>query len=118
MGGVYGGSRTAILLNIPGAPAAIATSLDGYPMAKKGEAGQAIGLSTVMSFIGGLVGIVVLAIAAPTISEFAIKFQPRDYMLIAVMGILLVGALSGKAWPRACLPVPSASCSAPSGLTP
>lgn len=96
MGGVYGGSRTAILLNIPGAPAAIATSLDGYPMAKKGEAGQAIGLSTVMSFIGGLVGIVVLAIAAPTISEFAIKFQPRDYMLIAVMGILLVGALSGE----------------------
>lgn len=96
MGGVYGGSRTAILLNIPGAPAAIATSLDGYPMAKKGEAGEAIGLSTVMSFIGGFVGIVVLAIAAPTISEFAIKFQPRDYMLIAVMGILLVGALSGE----------------------
>ncbi|OLP42533.1 tripartite tricarboxylate transporter permease [Rhizobium oryziradicis] len=96
MGGVYGGSRTAILLNIPGAPAAIATALDGYPMAKKGEAGSAIGLSTVMSFIGGFVGIVVLAIAAPAISEFAIKFQPRDYMLIAMMGILLVSALSGE----------------------
>ena len=49
MGGVYGGSRTAILLNIPGAPSAIATALDGYPMAQRGEAGQAIGMTTVMS---------------------------------------------------------------------
>lgn len=96
MGGVYGGSRTAILLNIPGAPAAIATALDGYPMAKKGEAGNAIGLSTVMSFFGGFVGIIVLAFAAPVVSEFAILFQPRDYMLLAVMGILLVGSLSGE----------------------
>ncbi|WP_027998365.1 tripartite tricarboxylate transporter permease [Sinorhizobium arboris] len=96
MGGVYGGSRTAILLNIPGAPAAIATALDGYPLAKKGEAGTAIGLSTVMSFFGGLLGILVLAVAAPTVSEFAILFQPRDYMLLAIMGILLVGSLSGE----------------------
>ncbi|RCS22063.1 C4-dicarboxylate ABC transporter permease [Phyllobacterium salinisoli] len=96
MGGVYGGSRTAILLNIPGAPAAIATAIDGYPMAKKGEAGNAIGLSTVMSFFGGFIGIAVLAVAAPAVSEFAIKFQPRDYMLLAMMGILLVGALSGE----------------------
>ncbi|MCZ8376994.1 MAG: tripartite tricarboxylate transporter permease [Beijerinckiaceae bacterium] len=96
MGGVYGGSRTAILLNIPGAPAAIATGLDGYPMAKKGEAGEAIGITTVMSFFGGAVGIIVLAVAAPMVSEFALKFQPRDYMLLAVLGILLVGSLSGE----------------------
>ena len=94
MGGVYGGSRTAILLNIPGAPSAIATALDGYPLAKKGLAGEAIGLSTVMSVIGGFVGIVVLAIAAPTISEFAITFQPRDYLLLAILGLTLVGSLS------------------------
>lgn len=94
MGGVYGGSRTAILLNIPGAPSAIATSLDGYPMAKRGEAGNAIGLSTVMSVVGGFVGIFVLAIAAPIVSEFALTFQPRDYLLMGVMGILLVGSLS------------------------
>nr|WP_241525869.1 tripartite tricarboxylate transporter permease [Pseudophaeobacter leonis] len=79
MGGVYGGSRTAILLNIPGAPSAIATALDGYPMAQRGEAGQAIGVTTVMSFFGGLVGILVLALAAPFVSEFAIKFQPAIY---------------------------------------
>ncbi len=96
MGGVYGGSRTAILLNIPGAPSAIATALDGYPMAKRGEAGEAIGITTVMSFFGGCLGIIVLAVAAPAVSDFAIRFQPRDYMLLAVMGILLVGALSGE----------------------
>ena len=94
MGGVYGGSRTAILLNIPGAPSAIATGLDGYPMAQRGEAGTAIGLTTVMSFIGGFVGIAVLALAAPFVAEFALKFQPRDYMLLALLGILLVGSLS------------------------
>jgi|TARA_R110001583_G_scaffold195257_2_gene370976 putative tricarboxylic transport membrane protein len=94
MGGVYGGSRTAILLNIPGAPSAIATAMDGYPMAQRGEAGEAIGTTTVMSFFGGLVGIVVLAVLAPFVSDFALKFQPRDYMLLAVLGILLVGSLS------------------------
>lgn len=96
MGGVYGGSRTAILLNIPGAPSAIATALDGYPLAQKGEAGEAIGISTVMSAVGGFVGILALAIGAPLISDFALSFQPRDYMLLAILGILLVGSLSGE----------------------
>jgi putative tricarboxylic transport membrane protein len=96
MGGVYGGSRSAILLNIPGAPAAIATALDGFPLAKRGEAGVAIGLTTVCSFLGGFVGIAALAIAAPAISEFALLFAPRDYLLLAVMGLLLVGSLSGE----------------------
>ncbi|SLN48228.1 Tripartite tricarboxylate transporter TctA family protein [Aquimixticola soesokkakensis] len=95
MGGVYGGSRTAILLNIPGAPSAIATAMDGYPMAKRGEAGTAIGVTTVMSFFGGFIGIGVLALAAPFVSDFALGFQPRDYMLLAILGILLVGSLSG-----------------------
>ena len=96
MGGVYGGSRTAILLNIPGAPSAIATAMDGYPMAQRGEAGTAIGITTVMSFFGGFIGIGVLALAAPSVSKFALTFQPRDYMLLAILGILLVGSLSGE----------------------
>lgn len=95
LGGVYGGSRSAILLNIPGAPAAIATGLDGYPLAKRGEAGMAIGLTTVVSVIGGFVGIFALAVAAPVVSEFALKFAPRDYLMLAIWGILLVGSLSG-----------------------
>ncbi len=96
MGGVYGGSRTAILLNIPGAPAAIATSLDGYPLAQKGKAGEAIGITTTVSFFGGMLGILVLATAAPIVSEFAVRVQPRDYMMLGVLGLLLVGSLSGE----------------------
>jgi putative tricarboxylic transport membrane protein len=96
MGGVYGGSRTAILLNIPGAPAAIATALDGYPMAQQGKAGEAIGIVTVVSFIGGFIGIFALAVFAPMLADFAIRFQPRDYFLLGVLGILLVGSLSGE----------------------
>ncbi|MEQ9334848.1 tripartite tricarboxylate transporter permease [Thalassobaculum sp.] len=95
-GGVYGGSRTAILLNIPGAPSAIATVLDGFPLAQRGEAGRAIGVSTVVSVIGGMMGVVALAVAAPAISEFALMFAPRDYLLLAVIGLLLVGSLSGE----------------------
>lgn len=95
-GGVYGGSRSAILLNIPGAPAAIATAFDGFPLAQKGEAGVAIGLTTVTSVVGGIIGIVFLSIGGPVISEFSLKFAPRDYMLMAIMGIILVGSLSGK----------------------
>ncbi len=95
LGGVYGGSRSAILLNIPGAPSAIATGLDGYPLAKRGLAGQAIGLTTVMSVFGGFVGILALAIAAPAVATLALKFAPRDYLMLAIWGILLVGSLSG-----------------------
>lgn len=94
IGGVYGGSRSAILLNIPGAPSSVATAFDGYPLAKLGEAGRAIGLSTVMSVIGGLAGVLVLASAAPVIGDMALKFAPRDYFLIAALGLLLVGSLA------------------------
>lgn len=94
IGGVYGGSRSAILLNIPGGPSSIATSFDGYPLAQRGEAGRAIGLTTVMSVVGGLVGTIVLASAAPIIGDLALKFAPRDYFLVAAIGLLLVGSLA------------------------
>lgn len=93
IGGVYGGSRSAILLNIPGAPAAVATALEGYPLAKKGLAGQAIGITVVQSVLGGFIGTAILAVGAPAISRFAMSFAPRDYFLLAVMGLLLVGSL-------------------------
>ncbi len=95
-GGVYGGSRTAILLNIPGAPSAIATAFDGYPLAEKGRAGEAIGITTVVSVVGGFIGILVLGLAAPMVADFALAFAPRDYLLLALMGLLLVGSLSGE----------------------
>ena len=93
-GGVYGGSRSAVLLNIPGAPAAVATGFDGYPLAQKGEAGIAMGLSLTESVLGGFVGILILLVASPLISQLATKFAARDYLLLALMGLFLVGSLS------------------------
>jgi putative tricarboxylic transport membrane protein len=93
-GAVYGGSRSAILLNIPGAPAAVATGFDGYPLAKLGEAGIAMGLSTTESVIGEFFGIFVLAAASPLVSKLAINFTPQDYFLLAIMGLFLLGSLS------------------------
>lgn len=96
IGGVYGGSRSAILLNIPGAPAAVATALDGYPLAQKGLAGQAIGVTVVQSVLGGLIGTVILAVGAPQVAKVAMAFAPRDYFLLAIMGLLLVGSLGSE----------------------
>ena len=95
VGGVYGGAITAILINIPGAPAAIATAMDGYPLAQIGEAGKAIGLCTTVSVFASFVGIVILAVAAPVIANFSLKFAPRDFFLLAVMGLLLIGSIGG-----------------------
>lgn len=100
VGGVYGGSRTAILLNIPGAPSAIASALDGYPMAQQGKAGEAIGLTTLMSVFGGFIGILALALFAPLISGFALMFNSRDYLLLGLIGITLVGTLSGESFAK------------------
>ena len=96
VGAVYGGSRSAILLNIPGAPAAVATALDGYPMAQKGEAGRAMGIVTTQSFIGTLLGIVALAFFAPAVSKLALKFSSVDYLLLGLMGMMMVGSLGSK----------------------
>lgn len=96
VGGVYGGSRAAILLNIPGAPAAVATTFDGYPLAQKGEAGKAIAVSTVVSVFGGMLGLLVMVTAAPFISGIALVFSPRDYLLLLLMGLMLVGSLGGS----------------------
>ncbi len=85
VGAVYGGAITAILLNIPGAPAAIATGMEGYPLAQRGEAGRAIGLCTTVSLLAGMIGVFALAIAAPIIAKFALMFSPRDFFLLACM---------------------------------
>ncbi|MEG0941471.1 MAG: tripartite tricarboxylate transporter permease [Oscillospiraceae bacterium] len=100
VGGVYGGSRSAIMLNIPGAPAAVATTFDGYPLAKKGEAGKAIAVSTLTSVVGGFVGLLALWLAAPLVSRFALSFSPRDYFLLTTMGLLLVGSMGVSSVPK------------------
>ena len=96
VGVVYGGSRSAILLNIPGAPAAIATALDGYPLAKKGQAGKAMGIATTVSVIGSLFGIIVLVFLAPVISKIAVDFRSVDYLILAMLGLMMIGSLGGR----------------------
>lgn len=95
VGVVYGGSRSAILLNIPGAPAAIATGFDGYPLAQQGKAAEAMGLTAVQSFIGTALGIVALALLTPQISKISAMFRSVDYLLLGVLALLLVGSVSG-----------------------
>lgn len=103
VGGVYGGSRAAILLNIPGAPSAIATTFDGYPLAQRGEAGKAIATSTIVSVIGGMFGLVILLLGAPLVSRLAVEFGPKDYFILVLMGLMLVGSLGGKSMSKGLL---------------
>ena len=69
IGAIYGGSRSAILLNIPGTPANAATALDGFPLARQGLAGKAMGIATAGSFLGTLIGMLFLAIFAPAVGR-------------------------------------------------
>jgi len=94
VGACYGGSISAILINIPGTPSAIATGFDGYPMAQKGEAGRAIGISTISSALGGLFGILVLIFAAPILANLALKFSAHEYTGVALLGISIVSYIS------------------------
>ncbi len=95
VGAIYGGSRSAILLNIPGTPASAATSLDGYPLAKAGKAGYAMGLATLSSSLGTLVSIACLIILAPPLAEAALKFGSYEFFWLAVFGIVISGQLTG-----------------------
>ena len=95
-GGFYGGSQSAILINIPGAPSAIATGIDGYPLALKGEAGEAIGLATIESFFGGVIGILILAFVAPPISKFALQFRSHEYFLLGIFGLTMISKLASN----------------------
>lgn len=100
IGGVYGGARSAILVNIPGSASSLAATFDGYPLTKRGEAGIAIGISTIYAIIGGLIGLIVLSIAAPFLASLALGFAPRDYFLIMFLGLLLVGSLTTDYLPK------------------
>ena len=86
MSTTYGGSLSAILLNTPGTAASAATCLDGYPMAKQGKGGVAIGISMMSSFVGGLIFL------SPMIANFALKFQPAEYFMLAVLGLVLIAS--------------------------
>ncbi|UMZ72818.1 tripartite tricarboxylate transporter permease [Natranaerofaba carboxydovora] len=94
VGSVYGGAITAILVNIPGAPASIATILDGHPMAKKGQPVRAIHLATVSSFVGGVIGVLLLIFFSPALSRLSLSFGPAEQFWVAMFGITIIAALS------------------------
>ena len=98
--GVFSGALSAILINIPGAPSSVVTTLDGYPMAKRGEAFKALKYATVYSFIGSIFGLVVMAVLAKPITSIALKFQPMDYFLLALFGLATVGGLTSKSFSK------------------
>lgn len=89
-GGMYGGSIAAILLRIPGTPAAIATVFDGYPMAQQGRANLALRISLVSSTLGSLASAIALLVVAPPLAAFALKFGPAEYFWLAVFGLAVI----------------------------
>lgn len=102
VGAIYGGSRSAILLNIPGTPASAASCLDGYALAKQGLAGRAMGIATSGSILGTWIGMFFLALFTPILGEMALKFGAYEFFWLAVFGVVISGNLTGtdplKGW--------------------
>jgi putative tricarboxylic transport membrane protein len=96
VGAIYGGSRTAILLNIPGTAANAAACLDGFALAQKGQAGRAMGIATTGSVVGSLFGIVCLALFTPSLGEVALGFGAFEFFWLGVFGVLMAGSLTGE----------------------
>lgn len=99
-GAMYGGSITAILLNIPGEVAAVPTAMDGYPLAKQGRAGAAMIVCALSSFIGGMFALTVLAAFAPKLADFALTFGPFEYLSLMVFSMACACGLSGRSVAR------------------
>lgn len=95
-GGMYGGSISAILIHAPGTPAAAATLLDGYPMAKKGEAGKALSVAMFASFCGGVIGALIMTFLSPMVAKVAMKFTSAEMLMLAVFGLSVIISISGK----------------------
>lgn len=102
VGSIYGGSRSAILLNIPGTPASAASCLDGYQLARQGMAGRAMGIATTGSVMGTLIGMFFLATLTPVLGGLALKFGAYEFFWLALFGVIIAGTLTGddplKGW--------------------
>jgi TctA family transporter len=93
-GAQYGGSTTAILVNLPGEVSSVVTCLDGYQMARQGMAGKALGIAALGSFFAGSVATILIAGFAPPLAEFALKFGPADYFSLMVLGLIAAVVLA------------------------
>ncbi|HNP93866.1 MAG TPA: tripartite tricarboxylate transporter permease [Rectinema sp.] len=93
-GSMFGGSIASILVSTPGTPSAAATALDGYPLAKKGEAGKALGVSLVASTLGGIFSTLCLIFLAPQLAKIALKFGPPEYFALMIFGLTIMASVS------------------------
>jgi len=93
-GAQYGGSTTAILVNIPGESSSVVTCLDGYQMARQGRAGPALAIAALGSFFAGCVATLIIAVAAPPLAEVALKFGPAEYFSLMVFGLVAATVLA------------------------
>ena len=102
VGALYGGSRTAILLNIPGTAANAASCADGYALAQQGQAGRAIGIATSGAFVSTLIGVLFLATFTPTLAEVALSFGAFEFFWLSLFGVTMSGSIVGgdplKGW--------------------
>jgi len=104
-GAMYGGSTTAILINVPGEGPSIVTCIDGYAMTKKGRAGAALAVAAIGSFIAGTVGLVGLAFFAPIIADSALAFGPPEYFALAVLALVVLAGIGSQSMIRSGLMV-------------
>jgi putative tricarboxylic transport membrane protein len=95
-GSMYGGSTTSVLVNVPGEPASVVTTLDGYQMAKKGRAGAALAICAIGSFVAGTFSVIALQFFAPRLARAALAFGPSEYFVLTVLGVALLSNLTGK----------------------
>ena len=103
IGGISGGLISAILLNIPGTPSSIATCFEGTPMARKGEAGKALGLGIFASLAGTVFGIISMILLSPMLAALTIKFGPWEYFSVTLFALTLISSLSGKSMTKGLL---------------
>ena len=94
--GMTGGSFSAILLNIPGTPSASATAIDGYPMAQRGDAGRALGISVVAGFVGGIFSFACLYFIAPLLAAVALEFQAPDLFSLVLFGLTIICSFAAR----------------------
>ena len=100
-GGSFGGAITAILFNTPGSPEAACTCLDGYPLAKKGQAGKALGVATGTSALGSTLAVVILALVAPPLGRVALTFGPGEYFAMCIFGLSVIASIDSKSFYKA-----------------
>lgn len=96
VGGLSGGLMSGILTGIPGTPSSVATTFDGFPMARKGEPGFALGLGVWSSFCGGMISAIMLVLFAPQLARIGLEFQPWDFFMLVIFALTVTASLAGE----------------------